>query len=267
MEKKSFFMFGLSLLSAMMMLYIISMLGLFLNKRPGDELNINLVLMLQTLVFLSPVAIVSAFFQKNYLELIKVNLKFNPKLIIYSVAGLLFLDLMNTSILAIQDYLAPPFLKEVINVSLNESQKFYAQLFLVNNWYEIFIPILIGAVIPAFCEEIFFRGLLQTSLSQFSKWTMILVPSILFGLFHSQIAFLIPQILIGVYLAILTYYSGSIIPAMIVHFLNNFKAILMMNIFGLDNQNLDLTISLIILPISLFAIFYVIKFIKKNSKL
>ena len=262
MEKKSLLMFGFSLLSAMMMLYIISMLGLFLNKRPGEELNFNLVFMLQILVFLSPVAFISTFFKVNFLELIKLKFNLNSKIIIYSIAGLLFLDLMNSSILSIQDAFAPPFLKEIIDVSISDSQKFYSQLFLINNWYEIFIPIFIGAVLPAICEETFFRGLLQTSLSHYSKWTMIMVPSILFGLFHGQIAFLIPQILIGIYLAILTYYSGSIVPAIIVHFLNNFKAIMMMNIFGIDNQNLDLTLSIILLPVSIYLLLFVIKLIK-----
>ena len=82
------------------------------------------------------------------------------------------------------------------------------------------------AVIPAVCEEILFRGYV---LKAFEKsWgiiTAIIVSGILFGLFHLQIGNLLPLAALGVILALMTWLSGSIWPAVVAHFINNGAAV------------------------------------------
>jgi membrane protease YdiL (CAAX protease family)/ABC-type Na+ efflux pump permease subunit len=84
------------------------------------------------------------------------------------------------------------------------------------------------SIVPAICEEWFFRGMLLKSLLKNGKvWKSILISAALFGAFHtlsnSVIAVdrLIPTALIGIMLGYLAYKSNSIIPGIILHALNN----------------------------------------------
>ena len=84
------------------------------------------------------------------------------------------------------------------------------------------------SLIPAFCEEWFFRGMLLRSLLKWnSVWKSILISALVFGSFHvlsnSVIALdrLLPSTLIGVILGYLAFKSNSIWPGVILHSLNN----------------------------------------------
>jgi len=92
-------------------------------------------------------------------------------------------------------------------------------------------PIIIAlcfSIIPAFCEEWFFRGMLLRSMLK--HWTVgksILVSALMFGLFHvlsnSAISLdrFIPTMLVGLLLGYLCYKSDSILPGVILHSLHN----------------------------------------------
>ncbi len=83
------------------------------------------------------------------------------------------------------------------------------------------------AVIPAICEEVLFRGYILRSFEK--SWGIIiaiLVSGLFFGLFHLQAGNLIPLSTLGVVLAIMTWLSGSIWPAIFAHFINNGMAVI-----------------------------------------
>lgn len=84
------------------------------------------------------------------------------------------------------------------------------------------------AVVPAFCEEIMFRGYIMRALER--SWGIlagIVVSGLLFGMFHLQLPNLLPLALIGIVLAFMTWLSGSIWPAVLAHFINNGAAVLL----------------------------------------
>lgn len=81
---------------------------------------------------------------------------------------------------------------------------------------------------PAFCEEFFFRGLLQRALlTKRSPWQAILFSALAFGAFHtlsgSVAAFdrLIPTTAMGLVLGWLAFKSDSIWPGVLLHLLHN----------------------------------------------
>lgn len=78
------------------------------------------------------------------------------------------------------------------------------------------------AVVPAFCEELLFRGLLLSGLSAAArKWTAIIASGVMFGVFHF-ILFRFPvTTALGIVLALLCFNSRSILPGMIAHVLHN----------------------------------------------
>ena len=84
------------------------------------------------------------------------------------------------------------------------------------------------AIVPAVCEEWFFRGMImQTLLKKGSAMRAILVSAALFGFFHilsnSAISLdrLIPTTLMGILLGYVCYRSKSIWPGAILHMLHN----------------------------------------------
>lgn len=90
-----------------------------------------------------------------------------------------------------------------------------------------FIPLaLMVGLTPGICEELLFRGYVQTRLSQrIGGLFAILVTSVVFAAFHMDLVHSTAVIAIGVYLGWLSWASGSIFPAMIAHFVNNFLSV------------------------------------------
>ncbi len=80
------------------------------------------------------------------------------------------------------------------------------------------------ALAPAIFEEIFFRGILLRGI----KGNIIiasLLSALCFSLYHFSLSQLVYQFIYGFFLSILAIRSGSIIPAIVAHFLNNYLVI------------------------------------------
>ena len=84
------------------------------------------------------------------------------------------------------------------------------------------------AVIPAVCEELFFRGYLMTAFrTGMSTPLAIMLSGVLFGLFHvivmDSLFFerFVPTCFLGVILGWVCYRTGSVLPGMLLHALHN----------------------------------------------
>jgi uncharacterized protein len=87
------------------------------------------------------------------------------------------------------------------------------------------------AVTPAFCEEFLFRGYIQRQAER--SWGIIagiLFSGIVFGLYHLRLTQALPLSVLGIYLAYLTWRTGSLWPAIIVHFANNAIAVIVADV-------------------------------------
>lgn len=87
--------------------------------------------------------------------------------------------------------------------------------------------VLFIAVAPGILEEIAFRGVLFSGLrkSLGKPWAAVVVSGLVFGFFHVSLFRILPTALLGVVLAFVVLRTGSIFPAMLWHFLNNFLAL------------------------------------------
>jgi membrane protease YdiL (CAAX protease family) len=85
------------------------------------------------------------------------------------------------------------------------------------------INIFILAIVPAFCEEILFRGLFQQLLCRLfrSSHAGIWITSILFSTIHLQFFGFIPRLILGLVFGYLFYWSGNLWYSIIAHFVNN----------------------------------------------
>lgn len=82
------------------------------------------------------------------------------------------------------------------------------------------------ALLPAVCEELVFRGVILNSIKKMGVLFSVLVCGGLFALFHMNPAQTVYQFCCGAVFALIAYRSGSVLPTMLVHFLNNFIIIL-----------------------------------------
>lgn len=79
------------------------------------------------------------------------------------------------------------------------------------------------AVVPAVCEELFFRAGMQNLMLRWVKnpHVAIWVTAAVFSLFHGEIFAFVPRFIMGAVLGYLYFGSNSIVPNMVAHFLNN----------------------------------------------
>lgn len=94
---------------------------------------------------------------------------------------------------------------------------------------DILINLLIIAVLPAICEEICFRGALQNIMIRLTKKpiTGILLAAVVFSALHFQFQGFLPRFYLGAVLGLLYWYSGSLWPSILAHFINNGVQVIM----------------------------------------
>ncbi|MCA9137227.1 MAG: CPBP family intramembrane metalloprotease [Planctomycetales bacterium] len=105
----------------------------------------------------------------------------------------------------------------------SENLKMMSDIFRGHGESGFLIPLafLIGAT-PAFCEELLFRGYVQTRLNRrVGPAIGIFLSSAMFAIFHMDWIHIIAVFPLGVYLGIIAWRSGSLFPAMLGHFVNN----------------------------------------------
>ncbi|NNF56633.1 MAG: CPBP family intramembrane metalloprotease [Rhodothermaceae bacterium] len=103
-----------------------------------------------------------------------------------------------------------------------------------------FLLLLLVAVTPAICEELLFRGYLQRQVerSRGVVWSIVAV-GLAFGLYHLRLTQLVPLSLLGMYLGYITWTTGSIWSAMLIHLFNNGLAV-QVAVYARESETLDL---------------------------
>ena len=91
---------------------------------------------------------------------------------------------------------------------------------------ELFVQFLSLCLVPAVTEELFFRGALQGLLRPSGSAAAIFGTALLFGLLHLDLAQGLTAFICAVFLGWLAERSGSILPGMLLHFINNTLAFL-----------------------------------------
>jgi membrane protease YdiL (CAAX protease family) len=107
-----------------------------------------------------------------------------------------------------------------------------------------FTIILTTAILAPLFEEIIFRGVLLSSTKRFGGYLPIILNALLFGLFHINYPQVAGAFVTGVCMGFLVVKTGSIIPAIITHFIfNGSSTIINVLMSGIDLeriQNLDM---------------------------
>lgn len=143
--------------------------------------------------------------------------------------GIFGIQIFDAGFIVLQERLMPSFMMPIYQQLRSWSdmvEQFYRTSFAGTTPWEAVRALLIGAVVPAFAEEVLFRGLLQRSLEEvYPIRRAVIVTAMIFGILHFNPLSVVPLILIGAYLGFLAYYTQSLALPIVAHFLNNAIAI------------------------------------------
>lgn len=85
----------------------------------------------------------------------------------------------------------------------------------------LWLALLAGALLPAVCEEVAFRGYVQWGFGPFGARTAIILTGVLFGAMHLSLIRLLPLSVLGILFSLAVARSGSILTGIIMHLVNN----------------------------------------------
>ncbi|MBQ5316862.1 MAG: CPBP family intramembrane metalloprotease [Oscillospiraceae bacterium] len=105
-------------------------------------------------------------------------------------------------------------------------------------WINILVYLYV-CIIGPIMEELIFRGVLLEALRKYGNGFGIIMSAVMFGLMHQRFVQCIPAILLGIIFAGMAVKSGSLIPSIFAHIVNNtMSAVLMVMIQGMDMKKL-----------------------------
>ncbi len=112
---------------------------------------------------------------------------------------------------------------------------------------DLFNAVLVIGVMAGIAEELFFRGYMQTRLrARWPAWAAAVTAAACFGLLHLEWRHAILAFVLGLYFGAITEMTGSALPAIVCHIVNNVLFTLLTASFGfLSNvpSNLALLVS------------------------
>lgn len=104
---------------------------------------------------------------------------------------------------------------------------------------EMILYIISTAVVPAFAEELAFRGVFMGILRKYGDAFAIIASSVMFGAMHGNTTQIVFAFILGLIFAYVDCKADSIVPSIIMHFTNNFYAVatdIISNNLGLDEN-------------------------------
>jgi len=107
---------------------------------------------------------------------------------------------------------------------------------------------LLVSLVPAFSEELFFRGLVQSRLvAIWPPGAAILLTSVVFALVHFDSQHMIAVLPIGLYLGWAAWRSGTVWTSMLLHGLNNLAGVLLIRCAGAETPAWTLWLATLVL--------------------
>ena len=216
--------------------------GFDLESAPVNGLRFATIIGQILFIFL-PALFFSKWIYGDISKIISVKVPRWKELFLF-VLGIVILTPMLQSYLYIQNYFfekwaeSSQFINSIKNLldSLNELiEKTFGNLIYADNIVEMILVVITISIIPAICEEVMFRGYIQRSFEfKFKAHSAALLTAVFFALYHFNPYGLIPLAIIGYYLGFATYSSQSLFIPMVLHFLNNFFAVVLYFIIGDD---------------------------------
>jgi len=259
--------------------------GFNINDAHVNGLRI-MTMLSQLLFILLPALLFSKWFYNDLNRILKFKAPDYREIILF-IIGIFILTPLLQNYVSIQNYFinkmaeVSPFINSIKSLldSLNKLvENSYQNLLSTKTILDAIFVIFVVSIVPAVSEEMMFRGFIQSSfeLKLKARWAIV-ITAVFFGLYHFNPYWLVPLIILGLYFGFAAYMSRSIFVPMILHFTNNFLAVIMYFIIGdkdlIDSSatgNIDVRISFFLLMmfgVMFIAIVYFIFLFYKKKKI
>ena len=196
---------------------ILSSLGVFSFIKIPLISDFASTIIIQVLIMgVVPITLYKLFTKKTFKQILKDFgfKKISFKAVVYCVLIGVLVYILNIFVASLFSYILSIFGYSQAGASSGESSVSFVNFLLST----IFI-----AVLPGIFEEITHRGLLLKGVANTLGYKKaIVISSVMFGLMHLNINQCFYAIFIGLIIGFVASSSGSIFPAMILHFMNNF---------------------------------------------
>ncbi len=141
-----------------------------------------------------------------------------------------------------------------------------------NSVFEIIVYLISVAVVPAFSEELLFRGAVLSSLRKYGDGVAVFVSSLFFGIFHGNFIQFPFAFIVGLVLSFAVVYTNSLLPAMLIHFMNNgYSVVCDVLTTNMDRWNLNENIVYItnyafVIVVAVIAVISLVKLSRKDKE-
>ncbi len=216
--------FVVSIILAMNIISVILAVPAYLR---APTISNSLMSLLQLIASITGMFIIGLFYcllSKTSLNEVLPFKKVKPDLMIKTVV-------MALAVVFVANYLTDYFVQgmSLFGLHNNVSMSFESHNVVDNILYIISV-----AIIPALTEEFAFRGIILHKLRKYGDAYAVFISALLFGLLHGNIVQIPFAFTVGIAVGFITIKTGSILPAIIVHFLNNLTSVIV-SVIGENN--------------------------------
>jgi uncharacterized protein len=189
-------------------------------------------------IFLVPTIFFAYLDGRNIGTYLKVNHLPDWKTILLAVLSILALVPLINFIGDINQQMSfPSFMQDIekwMRDSEDSAAKLTATFLKVSTIDGLLINVVMMALIPAIGEEFLFRGILQKLFRQWTKNThfAVIFSAFIFSAIHMQFYGFVPRFLLGIFLGYSFVWSGSLWLPILIHFINNFAAVIFSYFYG-----------------------------------
>ncbi|MCK9480658.1 MAG: CPBP family intramembrane metalloprotease [Bacteroidia bacterium] len=192
--------------------------------------GVNVMLWLQIITSFGGFFVSSFVFLKSYSYPPFEYLKLNKMPVVKAILLCLFIIVANIGIVSLLGGLnyripIPEFggLQEIAARMNERASAMMESMLVMNGLSDLLIRLFVMALLPAFVEEVFFRGLLQRFITEWfgSIWTGIIVSALVFALFHFRITQILPIFFVGLLFGYIYYRTGNLYYTILMHFVHN----------------------------------------------
>jgi len=158
-----------------------------------------------------------------FILIFKVDIKKNLR--IKKIGAVNSIIIIVTMLFSIPISLVTSYISVII-VNLIFKNNIIADIPIPQNFSELILSIIVIGAIAAFSEEIFFRGILFSSVEKLGVKKSFIIISVLFALFHFNFEKAIGIFILSLIICYIVYRTNSIFAGVLAHFVNNTSVVL-----------------------------------------
>ena len=221
----------------------ISLTGILITLYNADYLKITQTLQM-IFVFALPAFLCAVMFSKKPFSFLYLQKTSVPNYFFAAMFAFFALPVINFFGWLNAQMRLPEFLSSLEDWMLdmeNELLRLSEQMLVADTLGGLAINLVVIALLAALCEELFFRGLLQKTLTEhINKHAAIWISAVIFSAIHMQFYGFLPRMLLGATFGYMAMWSGSLWLPVLAHFINNAIAVIVFFITKKQNLTFDI---------------------------